>query len=263
MRSITSYNFKNVAAGMPISARYFNALMDSVASSGLAERGQFTTSARARSESAGRPLGGDPREFFPGLADRDFDEYSVMGVSAGTNPDNRPSVTVHAAEAGDILVTNHNVAMTNGNEGRVTLVGLDFPTKVKVDGSASEGDEVGPGSDGTVSTDDVGLLLLTNPDGDGFAFAVLKPAPVVRIVEITNNGGGYGKIIQGKVKKITNSSSDTVGTTVTLADVSPTLTLKIINFRPNWTANGICYLVRKVGKFWVLENDACFQDFMV
>lgn len=84
----------------------------------------------------------------------------------------------------------------------------------------------------------------------------------VLIVEITSTVGP-GKAGTGRVQKITNDP-DTIasGDTVTLADVSPTKNVVVINFRPNWLAAGVAYLAHQFGDFWVIENDACFQDFM-
>lgn len=72
---------------------------------------------------------------------------------------------------------------------------------------------------------------------------------------------GPGKAGTGRVYEITNSNPVS-GDTITISAVSPTRDIVVINFRPNYLASGVAYLAHKVGGFWVIENDACFQDFM-
>jgi hypothetical protein len=82
------------------------------------------------------------------------------------------------------------------------------------------------------------------------------------IVEMTETVGP-GKAGTARVQKITNDR-DTLasGDTITLADADPVRNITVINFRPNWLATGIAYIAHPIAGFWVIENDACFQDFM-
>lgn len=86
--------------------------------------------------------------------------------------------------------------------------------------------------------------------------------PVPLIVEMTETVGP-GKAGTARVQKITNAR-DTLasGDTITLADADPVRNITVVNFRPNWLASGVAYIAHPIDGFWVVENDACFQDFM-
>lgn len=73
---------------------------------------------------------------------------------------------------------------------------------------------------------------------------------------------GPGKAGTARVYRITNSADVASGDDVTIAAVDPTKDIVVLNFRPNWLAGGVAYLAHRVGTHWVVENDACFQDFM-
>lgn len=88
-----------------------------------------------------------------------------------------------------------------------------------------------------------------------------RPAGAQTKIVVIQASVGPGKAGTGRVYKVTNEDPES-GDTVTIAAVSPTQDIVVLNFRPNWLASGIAYLAHKLGKHWVIENDACFQDFM-
>lgn len=71
---------------------------------------------------------------------------------------------------------------------------------------------------------------------------------------------GPGKAGTGRVYEITNEDPVS-GDTITIAAVSPTEDIVVLNFRPNYLAVGVAYIAHHVAGNWVIENDACFQDF--
>lgn len=83
-----------------------------------------------------------------------------------------------------------------------------------------------------------------------------------KLVEIQSTVGP-GKVGIGRVQKITNDPATLAsGDVITLADTDPVQDIKVVNFRPNYLGAGIVYIAHRMGHFWVIENDACFQDFM-
>lgn len=73
---------------------------------------------------------------------------------------------------------------------------------------------------------------------------------------------GPGKSTTGRVYEVTNSDPIAADTTITIAAKSPTEDIVVLNFRPNRLTSGIAYLAHKLGKHWIIENDACFMDFL-
>jgi len=102
------------------------------------------------------------------------------------------------------------------------------------------------------------------PSGTGEHECVVRIGVVTEtlIVEMTTTVGP-GKAGTGKVMRIANDRATLAdGDDITIEELDPPQSVVVVNFRPNRLAQGVAYLAHPLGGFLVVENDACFQDFM-
>lgn len=123
------------------------------------------------------------------------------------------------------------------------------------------GENWGPqASSWKLKKDELGFQIIGG-HGSERVLVRITPSASVQIVKM-NSTVGPGKAGSGRIQKITNTPPVSSGDSITVADVSPTKDIVVVNFRPNYLAVGVTYIAHRFGAFWVVENDACFQDFM-